>query len=169
MPRKSQDVEGTEKKPFDYAAVGGDSIKRGYAAPCTSHPQWKLPTNERLISDLQRCGGNLSLYLEAINPDGDARSRQILLGAILTQLKEDDEESRDWDDIRAAGDSARLLMIQEMAMEKAAAGELTPNVVKLLTTKQQQPPSGGEQDGENAIDGLRKRMQQRGSTSGKRS
>lgn len=150
MPSKKSQGEGTQENGFNYGAVGGHSIRTGYNSPCATRPTWKIPKNERIVSDLQRCGGNVNMLLEAVDPEGDGRSRQILLGCILAQLKGDAEAYREWKSARAAGEEATLVLIEEAAIERARAGDTT--LIKAILAKKK------EDEGENEVERLRENM-----------
>lgn len=150
MSRKGKEGEGDGGDVIDVAILGLGDLASKYHAPgyregdgfggCRlGSTNWTLPPNAEIIRDFERCGSQLGLYLEAVlptNANGGAKNaafaKQLLLSAIVLQLKTVPEDFKTFEERRNAGEDARLMLLEENAYE---AAEFNPAAIKFLLEK----------------------------------
>lgn len=125
MPRKRTESEDPTGNAFDFDSIGAGDFASRYIPPDESSPDWQLPDNARIVGDLKRCGSDINLYLQAIDSELSSQARQVLLASILFQVSQDQTAQDDFEKVRSAGESARLLLAEEKIFRLAGAGDTT--------------------------------------------
>lgn len=118
MSRKAAPPDSDSGNVFDYGIIGGNDFANAYHRPTSETPRWQLPDSKQIVTDFERCGGDLSIFLGAILPDDGERAKQVLMTCIVRKLK-DEEEFEEFEKIKNAGEEARLYMIEERAFTMA--------------------------------------------------
>ena len=144
MSRKRGEESADSRDVFDVETLGLGDIRLGYVGPNEARATWGLPDNEQIIWDFERCGSQLDIFLKAIAPDDGRFSRQLLLAAIVLQLKGDKASLEKFQDLRNAGEDARLMLLEERAF---AMAEYDPAAFKFILEKRR-----GDRYGKGQID-----------------
>lgn len=126
MSRKRGEAEDSSRDVFDLSLIGSRNFSDRYLPPCESKPQWELPDSTRIIEDLEQCGSNLSIFLQAILGDSDSpHARQVLLASIVLKVQKLEEDWDKFESTRKAGDDARLMLIEDSVLRSAQSGDMT--------------------------------------------
>lgn len=116
MSRKRESGESDDGDVINIAMLGVRDFQERYLPPSESCPRWELPDCQQIIEDFERCSSDLTIYLKAIKDDADHLVRQMILTAVLDKLSTSAESLKRFYELRAAGENARLMLLEENAM-----------------------------------------------------